>query len=81
MRTRRICLWDTFCRPYQWKDIQLLPLSNNAAEAIKSKSCLEAIAKDEGIKIESFHSDNGIFLSSAFKEDHSSKQQKILFSS
>ncbi len=55
-------------------------LLNNAAEIITSKSCLEALANNKTINIKSFHTNNQIFASSAFKEDCTSKQQKLTFS-
>jgi hypothetical protein len=55
-------------------------LSNNAAKTITSKSCLEALANNKTINIKYFHTNNGTFASSAFKEDCTSKKQKLTFS-
>ena len=55
-------------------------LSNNAIETLSSKSRLEALAQEESVTIKKFHTDNGIFASSDFKEDCDSKGQKLTFS-
>jgi hypothetical protein len=62
------------------KIFNFFQLSNNAAKTITSKSCLGALANGKTINIKSFHTDNGIFASSAFKEDYTSKKQKLTFS-
>jgi hypothetical protein len=35
--------------------------STNAPETIKSTLCLESMAREDGIEIKQYHSDNGIF--------------------
>jgi hypothetical protein len=42
--------------------------SNTASETIQSAMRLEAIARNDGFRIKSYHSDNGIFSSSDFKD-------------
>ncbi|KAL7524937.1 hypothetical protein ACHAXR_002552, partial [Thalassiosira sp. AJA248-18] len=55
-------------------------LSTNAYETVESKRKLERLASDEGFKIKSYHSDNGVFAAKEFKDDCESLQQKIDFS-
>ena len=40
--------------------------STGATETVESKHTLEHFARDEGFKIKSYHSDNGIFSSAEF---------------
>ena len=42
-------------------------LSNYAAETIKNKSRLEALAKEESFTIKTYHTDNSLFASTTFK--------------
>ena len=53
--------------------------SNTAAETIRSAIRLEAMARDEGFRIKSYHSDNGIFASPDFKHHCSLQNQKYNF--
>jgi len=53
--------------------------SNTAAETIRSAIRLETMASDEGFKIKSYHSDNGIFASPDFKQHCSLQNQKYNF--
>jgi hypothetical protein len=53
---------------------------NNATETIQSKCRLESLAKQEGIKIHEFHTDNGIFAFKEFKDDCASMGQIYSFS-
>ena len=53
--------------------------SNTAAETIRSALRLEAMAREEGFKIKSYHSDNGIFACPEFKQHCSSQNQKYNF--
>jgi hypothetical protein len=53
--------------------------SNTATETIRSAMRLEAMARDEGFKIKSYHSDNGIFSSPDFKQHCSLQNQKYNF--
>jgi hypothetical protein len=54
--------------------------STNAVETISSKHCLESLAQQEGISIKTYHTDNCVFVLSAFKEDCASLDQRYLFS-
>ncbi len=55
-------------------------LSTTAVDTIRSKRILERLAYDEGITIKHFHSDNGVFASTAFWADCESHSQKLSFS-
>ena len=55
-------------------------LSTSAVETISNKHKLETMAKHEGFKIKSYHSDNGTFASAAFKQDCDQQGQKYTFS-
>ena len=50
--------------------------STSAQETIKSKHRLEALAKNEGFTIKSYHSDNGTFASDAYKSDCEAQNQQ-----
>jgi hypothetical protein len=54
--------------------------SNNAKETIKSATRLEAMAQEEGFKINSYHSNNGIFAATEFKDHCDCHQMKYSFS-
>jgi hypothetical protein len=54
--------------------------STNAVETISSKCRLESLARQEGISIKTYHADNGVFASNAFKEDCASLEQRYSFS-
>lgn len=54
--------------------------STDADETLASKRRLEDEAKREGFPIKSFHSDNGVFSSAAFREDCDKKSQTYTFS-
>jgi hypothetical protein len=54
--------------------------STNAVETISSKRCLESLAQQEGISIQTYHADNDVFASNAFKEDCALLDQRYLFS-
>ena len=54
--------------------------STTANETVQSKHKLEHLARDEGFKVKSYHSDNGIFVSAEFKSDSKKHDQKIGFS-
>ena len=54
--------------------------STNAHETVSSKRKLEILAREEGFKIKSYHSDNGVFASAEFKTDCEELEQKIDFS-
>ena len=54
--------------------------STTANETVQSKHKLEHLARDEGFKVKSYHSDNGIFASAEFKADCQKHDQKIDFS-
>ena len=43
--------------------------STTENETVQSKHKLEHLARDEGFKVKSYHSDNGIFASAEFKAD------------
>jgi transposase InsO family protein len=75
-----ILLWHTLCQPCQWKLFNFCQYSTNAVETISSKHCLESLAQQEGISIKTYHADNGVFASNAFKEDCASLDQKYSFS-
>ena len=62
------------------KVFNCLQLSTTAAETIESKHALERLAFDEGIKIKSYHSDNGVFASDAFRSECYKSSQKLTFS-
>lgn len=55
-------------------------LSTTAQETVTSKHALERHAREEGIVIRGFHSDNGIFASSAFRQDCENQSQKLTYS-
>ena len=44
-------------------------LSTQAADTLMSKHHLESLAKEDGFTFKKYHSDNGVFLSKAFKND------------
>jgi hypothetical protein len=52
--------------------------STTAAETIDSTLRLEALARDEGLTIKHFHSDNGVFSSSEFKKHCNARHIKYL---
>jgi hypothetical protein len=54
--------------------------STTAAKTLSNKCQLESIAWQEGITIQEYHADNGIFASKAFKVDCDSLDQKYTFS-
>ena len=54
--------------------------SPGAAETVESKHTFEHFAWDEGFKIKSYHSDNGIFSSAKFTSDCEKLDQKINYS-
>ncbi len=53
--------------------------STTGAEPLSNKRQLESIARQEGITIQEYHADKGIFASKAFKADCDSLDQKIYF--
>ena len=55
-------------------------LSTSANATIASKHQFESIARQAGHRIKSYHSDNGTFASTAFKDDCHMSQQTITFS-
>jgi hypothetical protein len=54
--------------------------STTANETIDSALHLEALARDEGLTIKHYHSDNGVFLSSKFKRHCDTSHIKYSFS-
>lgn len=54
--------------------------STSAAETIRSKLLLEREARDVGVKIRKYHSDNGVFSSKEFKSHCDELNQKLTFS-
>ena len=54
--------------------------STGATETVESKHTLEHFARDEGFKIKSYHSDNGIFSSAEFTSDCEKLGQKTNYS-
>ena len=52
----------------------------NATETVKAKLTFEREDKSQGVMINVYHTDNGIFNISKFMEDLLKKQQKIRFS-
>ena len=54
--------------------------SNNANKTIQSAQRLESMACDEGFRIKSYHSDNGIFVTKDLKDHCIWQQQKFSFS-
>ncbi len=54
--------------------------STNAFETIKNTLRLKALAMEEGFKVKEYHSNNGIFSSTEFKEHCTRQHQKYLFS-
>ena len=52
----------------------------NATETVKAKLTFEREAQSQGVVINGYHTDNGIFNSSEFMEELLKKQQKIRFS-
>ena len=55
-------------------------MSTTAAETVRSKLYLEAMAHHEDFCIKAYHSDNGIFASKTFKSDCDRQQQTYTFS-
>ena len=53
---------------------------NCAAETIQNKHRLETLARNEGIYIKEYHSDNDTFASAAFKDDCGRQEQQQSFS-
>jgi hypothetical protein len=53
--------------------------STSAEETLKSKMLFERNAYDQGIKIESYHSDNGIFKSKAWQDHCYTNRQGLTF--
>ena len=53
--------------------------STSASKTISSKHKLEALAKNEGFSIKSYHSDNGVFVSAAYKGDCDCREQSYFF--
>lgn len=87
------CLYGTFCREQQGytcgtifidhasgKIFNFLQFSTTANETLHSKHSLEWLALEEGISIRSYHADNGVFTSNAFKLDCVFHSQKLSFS-
>jgi hypothetical protein len=62
------------------KKFNFCQYSTTANETIKSAQHLESMAKQENIKVIKYHSDNGIFASTAFKNHCVSQQQEFSFS-
>ena len=54
--------------------------STTTNETLRSKHSLERLALEEGITIRTYHADNGVFASDAFKLDCISSSQKLSFS-
>jgi len=54
--------------------------STDSNATIASKHDLESIAREDGITIKRYHSDNGVFASKAFTESCKLSHQKITFS-
>ena len=52
-------------------------VSLSAADTVKSKVKFERKASQEGVTIQSYHSDNGIFNSTDFMEHLNARNQKI----
>ena len=52
----------------------------NATETVKEKITFDMEAQSQGGVIKGYHTDNGIFNASDFKNDLSKNQQKIKFS-
>jgi Reverse transcriptase (RNA-dependent DNA polymerase) len=53
--------------------------STAADETIKAKMLFERNAQDQGIKVEAYHSDNGVFKSKAWQENCMSNGQGLTF--
>ena len=54
--------------------------STTANETVESKHSLERLALEEGMKIKSYHADNGVFAADAFKRDCTVQTQSLTFS-
>ena len=52
----------------------------NASDTINSKTAFEQHARDLGVSVESYHTDNGVYKSAAFTQEIASNFQKIKFS-
>ena len=52
----------------------------NASDTINAKTAFEQHARDLGVSIESYHTDNGIYSSAAFTQEIAANYQKIKFS-
>jgi hypothetical protein len=61
------------------KNFNFCQYSITANKTIKSAQRLESMAKQENIKVKKYHSDNGIFASTAFKNHCESQQQEFSF--
>ena len=55
-------------------------LAINATETVKAKPTFEREDQNQGVMINIYHTENGIFNTSKFMEDMLKKQQKIRFS-
>ena len=54
--------------------------STTSSETVRSAERLEALAEDEGFRIQKYHADNGIFAKSEFKEHCDRRKIKYNFS-
>jgi hypothetical protein len=62
------------------KIFNFLQYSNTAHKTLQSIKRLEAMAREEGFNIKSYHSDNGIFATANFKAHFERSQQTFSFS-
>jgi hypothetical protein len=62
------------------KIFNFLQYSNTAHKTLQTIKQLEAMAREEGFKIKSYHSDNGIFATANFKAHCERSQQTFSFS-
>ena len=54
-------------------------VDKKSTETVKSKLTFDRVDKSQGLMINVYHTDNGIFNTSKFMEEHLKKQQKIRF--
>ena len=52
----------------------------NATDTINAKTSFERMARDHGVQIDSYHTDNGVYKSQAFTQEIIDKEQKLRFS-
>ena len=62
-----------------WLGFVYLQKTNTAEETLKSKQAFELYARDQGIKIQAYHADNGIFRANAWVKQCQEQGQSLSF--